>query len=326
LILIIFIQKEFVKFTIFILKIDDYARKLFYKECFANQDHFSAHDPNEIIPIEYQERRNHDIKFKAFKPIVRLKSNKYEWYDRFWDLFKKSDENLSLKHKIYRSLENFDNVLGKSPLALRIVPLPSFTIDEIPKRKVVYDWKKNILNIFLFMFIPRWYIIGRNEKNLLSPFSRMILYEDNDNIYDNPATEAIINFRWQKARNFFFLLFLRFLVFGVCFALISWAYLNHSVIINGNFLFALIVIFYYLAFYQLVTEALQFHYRGFKKYFGEVFNSFDIIAIVFSVMVMSVMLKNFQFSNGFGSVKVIDTGLIAGISFSIFFLWIELVS
>ncbi|GBC18582.2 hypothetical protein GLOIN_2v1769896 [Rhizophagus irregularis DAOM 181602=DAOM 197198] len=188
---------------------DDYARKLFFKECFADQDHFSAHDPDDIIPIECRERRNHDIKFRAFKPLVRLESNKYKWYNKFWNLFKKSEENLSLKHKIYKSLENFDNDLGKSPLALRIVPLP--------------------------------------------------------------------------------------------------------------------IIFYYLAFYQLVTEALQFHYRGFKKYFDEIFNSFDIISIVLSVTVMSIMFKNFQFSDGFGSVKVIDTGLIAGISFSIFFLWIELI-
>ncbi|CAB5370462.1 unnamed protein product [Rhizophagus irregularis] len=107
--------------------IDDYARKLFFKECFADQDHFSAHDPDDIIPIECRERRNHDIKFRAFKPLVRLESNKYKWYNKFWNLFKKSEENLSLKHKIYKSLENFDNDLGKSPLALRIVPLPSFT-------------------------------------------------------------------------------------------------------------------------------------------------------------------------------------------------------
>ncbi|RGB23906.1 hypothetical protein C1646_805619 [Rhizophagus diaphanus] len=100
---------------------DDYARKLFFKECFADQDHFSAHDPDDIIPIEYRERRNHDIKFRAFKPLVRLESNKYKWYNKFWNLFKKSEENLSLKHKIYKSLENFDNDLGKSPLALHFI-------------------------------------------------------------------------------------------------------------------------------------------------------------------------------------------------------------
>jgi len=154
----------------------------------------------------------------------------------------------------------------------------------------------------------------------------MILYVDNYNIYDNPATKAIIDFRWQKAKHFFFFLFLRFLIFAFCFGLVSWAYLDHGTIINNNFLFALIVIFYYLAIYQLVTEALQFHYRGFKKYFSEIFNIFDIISIILSVTIMSLMLKYFKFSDGFGSVETTDIGLIVGISFSIFFLWIELVS
>ena len=102
--------------------------------------------------------------------------------------------------------------------------------------------------------------------------------------------------------------------------------MNHSTIINGEFLFALIIIFYYLAIYQLVTEVLQLLYRGPKKYLGEIFNIFDIISIVLSVAVMTIMLKNFQFSDGFGSVEKTSTGLIAGISFSIFSLWIELVS
>ncbi|GBC09477.1 hypothetical protein RclHR1_00890013 [Rhizophagus clarus] len=300
---------------------DDYARKLFNKECFADQNHFSANDPNEIIPIEYQERRNNNIKFRAFRPIVKLKSDKYEWYYRILNLF-----NLSFKHKIYKYFEDFDNDLGKSPLALRVVPLPGFTISNITKKKVVdYDFKKIFFNILWIILVPRSYKISRNEWNKLSPFSRMILYENNDNIYDNPATEAVINFRWQEARNFFLFLFLRFFIFAICFVLISWAYLNHSIIVNEKFLFALIIIFYYLAFYQLVTELLQFHYRGPKKYFGEIFNSFDIISIALSVTVMTIMLKNFHFSDGFGRVEETDTGLIAGISFSIFFLWIELV-
>jgi hypothetical protein len=186
--------------------------------------------------------------------------------------------------------------------------------------------KSIILKLFLLIFIPRWYKIGRDEKDKLSPFSRMVLYENNDDIYGNPAIEAVIDFRWQKARNFFTSLFIRFIILSTCFGIVSWAYLNHSVIINGNFLFALIVIFYYLAFFQLVTEALQFHYRGFKKYWGDLFNSFDIISTVLSGTVMSIMLKNFQFSDGFESIEEIDISLIVGISFSIFLLWIELVS
>ncbi|GBC18552.2 hypothetical protein GLOIN_2v1769895 [Rhizophagus irregularis DAOM 181602=DAOM 197198] len=177
---------------------DDYARKLFFKECFANQDHFSAQDPKEIIPTEYRERRNHNIKFRAFRPIAKLKSDKDELYSRIMIKFK------SFKNYIIKMYENFDNDLGKSPLALRVFPLPSFTISDI-KKEDNYNWKIIIKNLFWFIFMPRLYKIGRNGRNKLSPFSRMILYENNDDIYDNPATEAVIDFRCQKERNFFFL-------------------------------------------------------------------------------------------------------------------------
>ncbi|GBB99303.1 hypothetical protein RclHR1_03480007 [Rhizophagus clarus] len=186
---------------------DDYARKLFFKECFAVQDHFSAQDPDEIIPKEYLARRNHDIKFRAFRPKVELNTNKQELYYKIMDRIK------SFKNIIIKKYENYDNDLGKSPLALRVVPLPSFTINDIPKKKETYNLRNNILNILLLIFIPR------------------------------------------------------------C----------------------------------------------------EIFNSFDIISTVLSVTIMTIMFKSFQFSDGFGSVKAIDTSLIAGISFAIFLLWVELI-
>ncbi|GES84536.1 hypothetical protein GLOIN_2v1769895 [Rhizophagus clarus] len=299
---------------------DDYARKLFFKECFANQDHFSAHDSNEIIPTVYQKRRNHDIKFRAFRPIVKLESDKYEWYD-CW--IRKPPKRF--KNYIITTFENFDNDLGKSPLALRVVPLPGFTINNFKRKKIEHDWIKIIRNLILFIFLPRLYQIKRNERIKLSPFSRMVLYENNDDIYDNPAIEAVINFRWQRAKNFLIFLFLRFLILAICFALISWSYLNHGTVINGNFLFTLIIIFYYLAIYQIATEVVQFFYRGLKIYLVDIFNFFDIVSIVISVVVMSIMLKDFQFSDGFGSVKEIDINLIVGISFSVFLLWIEFI-
>ncbi|CAB5370416.1 unnamed protein product [Rhizophagus irregularis] len=117
---------------------DDYARKLFFKECFANQDHFSAQDPNEIIPKEYLARRNHNIKFRAFRPIVKLKSAKDEWYDHWIRNPIKSfyDDVIKFKNHIITMYEDFDNDLGKSPLALRVVPLPYFTKTSIKSEKV----------------------------------------------------------------------------------------------------------------------------------------------------------------------------------------------
>jgi hypothetical protein len=298
---------------------------LFRKECFADQDHFSVQDSFEIIPRKYLERRNHDIKFRAFKPIFNLQSDKYRWYDGIFD---NKDNDISFEQKMYKFFEDFDNDLGKSPIALRVVPLPKFTINDIPKEKVSYNFFKIISNLFWFLFIPRWYKIGRNEKDKLSPFSRVIHYENNDDIFDNPATEAIVDFHWQKARNYFFFLFIRFLIFGISFVLISWAYCVHENMSAGsiNLLFALNVIFSYLAIYLLITEFIQLFYHGPREYFSNVFNTFDLISVIFPIVVMLFIFKNFKFSNGFESVEKTDVWVLTGISFSILILWTETVS
>src|SRR3989337_2383912 len=120
------------------------------------------------------------------------------------------------------------------------------------------------------MFIPRWYKIRRKEKHKLSPFSRMAKYVNSNNssdMFDNPAIEAVIDFRWKKARIFFFCRCFLFLIFGVCFGYISWAYINRS---EGPLwlLILSIILFYYLAIYQFVAEMMQLRYRGFRRYFG----------------------------------------------------------
>ncbi|PKY16211.1 hypothetical protein RhiirB3_428547 [Rhizophagus irregularis] len=237
-----------------------------------------------------------------------------------WETYK------SITNTIYEKLEDLVNKdVEKPPLALRVVPLPEFTINNRASQQNKPGRGYFILNLFLSLFIPRWYSISWKEKNKLSPFARVIYYENNDDIYDNPATEAIIDFRWKRARTFFFSLFLRFLIYVFCFGLISWAYLDNSIIINVNFLFTLIVIYYYLATYLLITEIIQFMYEW-KRYISDIYNFFDIFTIIFPVIVISNMVRDFRFENGFGSVETIDSELKVMISFSAFFLWIEVVS
>ncbi|RGB24235.1 hypothetical protein C1646_773379 [Rhizophagus diaphanus] len=237
-------------------KYDDYVRKLFTRRCFVYQNLFLGQDSDEIIPNEYLKSRNYDTKFRAFRLTVKkLKTDKKRYDFWIWNSFN------SLKdHYIFKKLKkfgNYDNVLGKSPLALRVVPLPGFTIYGIKdSKKREHKVLKFISNISSFFFIPRRYKISRYDSNMLSPFSRMILYENNDDIYDNPSIELF--------------------------------------------------------------------YRGLRKY-SDIFNFFDILSIVFSVIIMTFMLENFQFSDGFGSIKEVDTGLIVMISFSIFLLWVELI-
>jgi hypothetical protein len=101
--------------------------------------------------------------------------------------------------------------------------------------------------------------------------------------------------------------------------------LDHSININVKFLLALIVIYFYLALYLFVTEVIQLHYHW-RKYISDIHNFFDIFAITFPVIAMLIMTKDFRLSDGFGSVETIEPRLIALLSFSAFFLWVEVVS
>ncbi|CAG8599970.1 4056_t:CDS:10 [Rhizophagus irregularis] len=272
---------------------DDFARKLFIR-CFADQGHLLGQDPDEIIPKEYLERYNNDTKFRALIPMVKLKSDecvKLKWYDHnwIWDKFK----NLKNKFKEYRNFE-------KSPLALRVVPFPGFTINNIKRGKKNYNLFETILNRLTSILIPRRNQIKWNETNKLSPFSRMVLCENNDDIYDNPAIEAVIDF-------------------------LSLAYLDRSFIVNGNFLLVLIIVFYYLAIYRFIIEVKQIRYRGLKKYFFDLLDIVDMISIILPVTVMSIMLYDFQLSDGFGISEETGSKLVVEISFSIFLIWIQFI-
>ncbi|CAG8579483.1 9582_t:CDS:10 [Rhizophagus irregularis] len=272
---------------------DDFARKLFIR-CFA-EGHLSGQDPDEIIPKGYLENYNSDIKFRALIPLVKLKSDesaKLKWYDHNWIWNKFKD--LINKLKGYRNFE-------KSPLALRIVPFPGFTINSIKKNEKKLNLFEEFLSPLLSILIPKPRQIKQSETNKLSPFSRMILYENNGDVYDNPAIEAVINF-------------------------LSLAYLDRSFIVNGNLLLVLIIVFYYLAIYLFIIEVKQIRYRGPKKYMLDLLNIVDMISIILPVTVMSMMLDSFQLSDGFGIIEESDSKLVVEISFSIFLIWIQFVN
>ncbi|CAB4421676.1 unnamed protein product [Rhizophagus irregularis] len=308
---------------------DDFAKKLFIR-VFADQGHLLGQDPDEIIPKKYLESHNIDTRFKALTPIVKLKSDKPvkpKWYDNWiWNKYKVFKNEF----KEYRNVE-------KPPLTLRVVPFSCFTINSIEKQKKKYNFFENILNRFLSILIPRHHQINRNERNKLSPFSRMVLYENNDDIYDNPAIEAVIDFRWQKTKYFLYFLCFRFLIFSICFILVSLSYMNRGncdadkrqndyCVLNGNFLLVLIIVFYYLAIYRFIIEVKQFLYRGFRKYFVDLFNFFGITSIILPVTVMTSMLYDFNPRDGFVcGENAKNAKLVVEISFSIFFIWIKFI-
>ncbi|PKC70466.1 hypothetical protein RhiirA1_501318 [Rhizophagus irregularis] len=161
---------------------DDFAKKLFVR-CFADQCDFSSQDPDEIIPKEYLESHNNDNKFRAFRTMVKLlksdKCDKYKWYND-WIRAKL----ISFKTKIFKNYGSFE----KSPLALRVVPFPGFTINSIKKQKREYTFFEFISNIILFLFIPRWHRVNRNE-NFISSFNiRFILLRDPKNMKIKDST------------------------------------------------------------------------------------------------------------------------------------------
>ncbi|CAI2181778.1 17756_t:CDS:10 [Funneliformis geosporum] len=306
---------------------DEYAKRLFRKRCFADQNYFSAHEHFDIIPENYLNEANDDNKFVAFRPRDRLRSDKvtflYNW-PQTRNFFNYCKEKMSKGYKFFNVFHH------NPPIALRVVPLPDYTRPTTYKNlrdNNNYDFWKNICTLIWILFIPRWYKFSSEDTQSLSPFARVIRHERNDSMYDNPATEAIINYRWQQARRFFLSLFFRYILYSLSFMIVSWAYLDHKNINAGavKTLFVLIILFYYLALYTFVNEMIQLWHRGIKKYFSVLFNIFDLMSILIPVTVMSLIVIDFRlFDGGFVNVEV-DRNKVVGIATSIFVIWIELV-
>ncbi|CAG8502577.1 9378_t:CDS:10 [Funneliformis caledonium] len=145
--------------------LDYYVKALFYKECFADKELGTEYDASEIIPEHSKPRRNKIQDFKAFKPNTTLVSDKNH-KPTLQVIF----EFITVKLPRYYTdfVDNFDNDLAPPPIALRVVPLPNFTVHNIPKARVSYDWKSNLLRLLKILIIPRGYVIGREDKRLLT--------------------------------------------------------------------------------------------------------------------------------------------------------------
>ncbi|PKY62869.1 hypothetical protein RhiirA4_490188 [Rhizophagus irregularis] len=189
--------------------VHDFAGKLFIR-CFADQGDLgdlSVQDSDEIISNKYLEHYNNGTKFRAFAPKVKLKSDesdKPKWYNSIRHYF------MHYINKIKKS-RNFE----KSPIALQVVPFPGFTANGISgSAHSIFSFKG-----FLLLFIPRFYRISHDERfHKLSPFSKMIIYENNDDIYDNPAIEALGIFdSWKYCK----------WIFSIC--------INYYILLFGNF-------------------------------------------------------------------------------------------
>jgi len=147
-------------------------------------------------------------------------------------------------------------------------------------------------------------------------------------IFDNPAMEAIIDFKWMPTWIHFSHSFILFTLYAAVYSYLCYAYtIQLSVESSHNFLLPLIVYFYYAAYYLFSIELKQLRHYGFKDYLLDIYNIFDLITLFTPVILMTVcLITNFELQDGFGDINVIEPNLVILMSFSVLLIWCEFVS
>jgi len=273
----------------------------------------------DIIPANtLSEKRE----FLAFNPISELISTSKQEIN-----LRLLGQNLKLgltKLGVKIFPNNSENYLP----TVKVVPLHNFTVSNIPQKK-----KNNHENLFIIkvlkLFIPRKYFVNNSDdvKNFsqLSPFVQIIRSEDNDDIFNNPAMEAVIDYKWRPVRNYALKIFVLYILFAACFAAICGTYVAHLEATGHlcNFLLFLIVLFYSLGYYLLGVEYRQLEHHG--RHYFDFFNCIDLASIIIAIIVMSVYVTpTFSTENTFANV-VTTQKITAIISFTMLLLWIEFV-
>ncbi|CAI2174956.1 10646_t:CDS:2, partial [Funneliformis geosporum] len=166
---------------------------------------------------------------------------------------------------------------------LRVVPLPDFTI--YPTNATDKTYRKNT---------------SRN------------VYE----LYDNPAMEACIDFKWEAARAHFLRQLLIFIVFSTTFAL------NTGIIINDHAIsyYSSLILSFYLGYYLLAMEIAQLYHER-MKYFG-IYNFLDLA----SIMLALITIMNTYFLNIGDEDVNQNKEIIIPQAFAVLLLWFEFVS
>ncbi|GBB88830.1 hypothetical protein RclHR1_15440001 [Rhizophagus clarus] len=198
---------------------------------------------------------------------------------------------------------------ASTPNQVYMVPLPDFTLYP----EGIDDKRKGCWMIFLkflkLLIWPHGHVIKEEKK--MSPFLRMILNENSAEIYDNPSIAAIIDFKWNLARGYYFRQILLYFIFAVNFALIVRAIdgtdadsifdsMEKNKIKSGEysnldllFVFHRIygigkpITLHWIGGYLLNTERIQLKYVGWKRYFN-FYNFFDLFSVILPLIVISI--------------------------------------
>jgi len=196
-----------------------------------------------------------------------------------------------------------------------VVPLPDFTVYP----KTFNEKQGKFLTLFkliILLFWPRGHIL--REK---SPFLKMIIKDSEENnaeLYDNPSIAAIIDFKWNAAKNYFLRHALTYVIFAFTFFILTSVIKgaeNSLLKLRNSFAdvkILLKILLYWLGFYLLNTERIQLKYNGWKRYIS-VFNFFDLVSVIMPLM--ADVAKSFSVETR--ELKIFN-------SFAVLMIWLEL--
>jgi hypothetical protein len=239
------------------------------------------------------------------------------------------NQQLAALQKVIPGLSRGDS---SALVAFRSVPLPDFTVYPGGTKSQELNPRNLPFQLLRILIWPRGYAI-KKESNL-SPFLRVVRKDKDGIVLDNPAMEAIIDFKWEYARSHFLRHALLFVCYALLFAVLTGAvknsFVENNVRANANdegnvhiraVVKLMIFLLYYLGYYLLASEIVQFYHEGWRRYIS-VYNFFDLASIIMPLATYAVTWV--RESRGNVPTNQLQQTTIAT-SFTILVLWIEMV-
>ncbi|CAG8587113.1 9879_t:CDS:2 [Diversispora eburnea] len=315
--------------------LDSYITELFCKPIFgAKEIHI---DESYLSPNDLPKGKSKYI--RAFEPSTELLSKpeksrmrKIKLLNPIFNIIDKSKislsqtQHLAAFQKIQKVIPGLDHGDSSALVTMRMVPLPDFTVypQEIKDQEVnLLGLPMRLLRLLIW---PRSYIVKKESK--LSPFLRVIKRDKNGITFDNPAIEAVIDFKWGAARNHFLRHAALYFTFAMLFGIITGAVKNtwFGQISQDNtdigmkiIIFFLTSIFYYLGYYLLASEIIQMKHNGIKQYIS-VYNFFDLASVI---MPICTYTSGLVIHSGNTTVAQEKEFTIA-VAFTVLVMWMEL--
>ncbi|CAB5189593.1 unnamed protein product [Rhizophagus irregularis] len=291
--------------------LDSYAKDLFSKPIFGMKEiHL---DESHINPNDLPQGKLRYI--KAFNPNTRLEPKekpislrnlrKFKILQPIANIIDKSKTSITHNQQLV-ALQKVIPGLGRGDssalVALRSVPLPDFTVYPQGTKSQELNPRNLPFQLLRILFWPRGYAI-KKESNL-SPFLRVVRKDKDGMIFDNPAMEAVIDFKWEYARSHFLRHALLFVCFALLFAVLTGALKNSFVVNNVR---------------ANANNEENVHIRAFVKLL--IFTFYYLASIIMPLAAYTVTWV--RESRGTVPINQVQQSTVA-MSFTILVLWIEM--